>query len=255
MTEPRPFYHRFAWAYDLLLDEPVDERVRAIAKLLGRLGVSISATVLDAGCGTGRYAVDLADRGFHVVGIDRSPELISVARSRSKTTKESLEFVIGDFTALTRVGSFDAILCRGVLNDMLTDAEPEQAALRFAEFLTPGGALLLDVRDWQKTTRQYASQSPKGRLVTLPDGQRLHFAYKTLLEPATQQIVVSEAFEFHRAGGVDVERYVTEFRMRCWSEQELHQHFDPHFADVEILPDYAAPPSWNDRLVFLGTRR
>jgi hypothetical protein len=45
------------------------------------------------------------------------------------------------------------------------------------------------------------------------------------------------------------------FRMRRWSVHELHQRFDASFEDVEILPDYVAPPAWADRLVFLGTRR
>ena len=99
MPEPRPFYHRFAWAYDMLVDEPVEERARAIAARLGDRGVSKSATLLDAGCGTGRYAVELAQLGFHVIGIDRSPELISVARGRDKVTSGRLEFQVGDFTA------------------------------------------------------------------------------------------------------------------------------------------------------------
>jgi SAM-dependent methyltransferase len=255
MPEPRPFYHRFAWAYDLFVDEPVEERARAIAARLGVRGVSKSAKLLDAGCGTGRYAVELAQLGFHVVGIDRSAELISVARGRDKVAGGRLEFQVGDFTALAPVASFDAILCRGVLNDLLTDAEREQAVLRFAQVLKPGGVLLLDVRDWVKTTGRFRSQSPRRRLVSLPNGQELHFTYETMLEPATQQMVISETFECQRGGEADAENYVTEFRMRCWSEQELRQRFGPHFVDVEVLPDYASPPFWNDRLVFLGTRR
>jgi len=123
MPEPRPFYHRFAWAFDMLVGEQVEERARAMAARLGVRGVSWSPTLLDAGCGTGRYAVELAQLGFHVVGIDRSPELISIARCRTKAVNGRLEFQVGDFTAPAPVTSFDAILCRGVLNDLLTDAE------------------------------------------------------------------------------------------------------------------------------------
>jgi SAM-dependent methyltransferase len=252
MPEPRPFYHRFAWAYDMLVDEPAEGRARAIAARLGVRGVSKSATLLDAGCGTGRYALELAQLGFHVVGIDRSPELIDVARGRDQVTSGRLEFQVGDFTALAPVVSFDAVLCRGVLNDLLTDAERERVVQRFAEVLKPSGVLLLDVRDWIKTARRFRSKSPRTRLVTSPNGQELRFTHETMLEPATQQMVIRETFEPHH--GADAESHVTEFRMRCWSERELRQRFGPHFVDVEISPDYACPPAWNDRLVFIGTR-
>ena len=54
--ELRPFYHRFAWAYDLLQTENVSARLDFIEASLAKLGVSRNARVLDAGCGTGRYA-------------------------------------------------------------------------------------------------------------------------------------------------------------------------------------------------------
>jgi len=82
----------------------------------------------------------------------------------------------------------------------------------------------------------------------------LHVTHETTFEPATQQMVIRETFESHPGGGADAESYVTEFRMRCWSERELRQRFGPHFVDVEISPDYVYPPAWNDRLVLVGTR-
>ena len=117
MAEPRPFYHRFAWAYDLLLDEPVDAHVDAIAALFAQRGVLPPSRLLDAGCGTGRYASALADRGFQVLGVDRSPNLVEVAQTRSSTTADKVECLIADVTTLEEPGPVAAILCRGVLND------------------------------------------------------------------------------------------------------------------------------------------
>ncbi len=64
----RPFYHRFAWAYDLLLNEPIGARIAAIVSLPGKRGAGPCHEVLDAGCGTGRYASELGGRGFRVLG-------------------------------------------------------------------------------------------------------------------------------------------------------------------------------------------
>jgi hypothetical protein len=142
-----------------------------------------------------------------------------------------------------------------VLNDLLTDNDREQAVRRFAELATPGAALLLDVRDWSRTAERYRVRSSTGRAIVLEEGGHLTFRSKTTLEPAAQQMIVSEIFEFREPGSSAIERYATEFRMRCWSASELQERFEPWFEDMEILPDYVVPPAWQDRLVAGGTRK
>jgi SAM-dependent methyltransferase len=58
----RPFYGEYAWAFDLLIDRPVGQECAAITAWLSDRGVLPGATLLDAGCGTGRYARELARR-------------------------------------------------------------------------------------------------------------------------------------------------------------------------------------------------
>jgi ubiquinone/menaquinone biosynthesis C-methylase UbiE len=53
--EPRPYYHRFAWAYDLLQSQPITARIQFIVRELHARGVELPKLILDAGCGTGRY--------------------------------------------------------------------------------------------------------------------------------------------------------------------------------------------------------
>ncbi|GIU87648.1 MAG: hypothetical protein KatS3mg009_2163 [Acidimicrobiia bacterium] len=43
------------------------------------------ARVLDAGCGPGRHALELARRGFHVVGVDHSPDFVALAREHAES--------------------------------------------------------------------------------------------------------------------------------------------------------------------------
>ena len=83
MSVARPYYHEFAWAYDLLQTDPVAPRVEFVEALLSNQGIGVNSTILDAGCGTGRYTVELGKRGYQVCGVDRSPELIAVAQSRA----------------------------------------------------------------------------------------------------------------------------------------------------------------------------
>jgi len=71
----RPFYTEYAWAFDLLIDRPVRKECDAIITWFIEREVRPGAAVLDAGCGTGRYAIELARRGYVVHGIDSSAEL------------------------------------------------------------------------------------------------------------------------------------------------------------------------------------
>ena len=50
----RPFYGEYAWAFDLLIDRPVGQECAAITAWFSERGVLPGATLLDAGCGTGR---------------------------------------------------------------------------------------------------------------------------------------------------------------------------------------------------------
>jgi magnesium-protoporphyrin O-methyltransferase len=68
--------------------------------------------ILDAGCGTGALAVELARRGAQVVAIDLSPTLVQLARERTPDDlgEGKLEFISGDMLS-TSLGRFDHVVC------------------------------------------------------------------------------------------------------------------------------------------------
>src|SRR5690349_1912206 len=66
-------------------------------------------TVLDAGCGTGRVAIELARRGVDVVGADVNPSMLVVARDRAP----QIEWVHSDLTALDLGRTFDVVVMAG----------------------------------------------------------------------------------------------------------------------------------------------
>ena len=121
----RPFYHEFAWAYDALSANPVEPEVAGMAGRLAARGVEPGATVLDAGCGTGRYAVALARNGYRVTGVDQSGELLAEARAAVQVAGLPITLIEGDLADLascTQPGGYDALVCRGVLNDLIGEA-------------------------------------------------------------------------------------------------------------------------------------
>jgi SAM-dependent methyltransferase len=127
-------YQQWAATYDeprnglFDLDEPV---VHAILD-----GFS-AGTALDAACGTGRFASSLIARGHHVIGVDRSPDMLDVARRRLPTA----EFRLGELAELPVADdSADVVTCALALSH-LPALEP--AVTEFARVLRPGGHLVI----------------------------------------------------------------------------------------------------------------
>ncbi len=101
--------------------------------------VSLSpGSVLDAGCGTGRVAIELARRGFEVVGVDRDASMLATARTRGP----AITWVQADVTALDLGRTFDVVVMAG--NVPLFTAPRTHAALvaGAARHVAPGGALV-----------------------------------------------------------------------------------------------------------------
>ncbi len=149
--EKRPFYTSFAWAYDWILAEPGSTRYDQVVELFSGRGVQPGSRLLDAGCGTGRYTIELARRGYRITGLDASPELLLEAWKKAEAL------------ALHRLPAspvYDGILCRGVLNDFIDEVSRRDVFHAFARVLRPGGLLLLDVREWQATVRR-KEQEPR----------------------------------------------------------------------------------------------
>lgn len=111
------------------------EPVHGEADFVAALGPS---SVLDAGCGTGRLAIELARRGLDVVGVDADPDMIERAWRRDP----DLGWVIADLAQLDLGRTFDAVVLAG---NVLPFVEPDDraAAVRCcAEHLAPGGCLV-----------------------------------------------------------------------------------------------------------------
>jgi 2-polyprenyl-3-methyl-5-hydroxy-6-metoxy-1,4-benzoquinol methylase len=149
----RPFYSAYAWAYDLLITRPVSHDCAGITMLLAQHGVAPGARILDAGCGTGSYTLELAERGYVVTGLDVSVPLLMEAQKRANHGHASLTLVCGNLLTLPFAPHYDGILCRGVLNDLLDTVSRQQVFFFFARALRPGGC-----SSWMSATG--SGQSP-----------------------------------------------------------------------------------------------
>ncbi|MGP4011042.1 class I SAM-dependent methyltransferase [Streptomyces sp. 4N124] len=120
-------------------------------QIAGRFPVGQRLRVLDVGMGQGTQALRLARAGHQVTGVEQDPKMISVARealsAEPEGIRERMRIVQGDGrdTGVHFLpGSFDVVLCHGVL--MYVD-EPDPLLAGLARMLAQGGLLSLLVRN------------------------------------------------------------------------------------------------------------
>ena len=121
------------------------ENVHGEADLVEWLAASASpppagraASVLDAGCGTGRVALELARRGFDVVGVDLDPAMLAQARAKAP----DLAWVEGDLARVDLGRRFDVIVLAGNVMIFLAPGTEPTVVANLARHLVPGGALV-----------------------------------------------------------------------------------------------------------------
>ncbi|MFF4115174.1 class I SAM-dependent methyltransferase [Streptomyces sp. NPDC001714] len=120
-------------------------------QIAGRFPVGQRLRVLDVGMGQGTQALRLARAGHQVTGVEREPTMIAAARealaAEPEGIRERVRIVQGegrDTGVHFLPGSFDVVLCHGVL---MYVQEPDALLAGLARMLAPGGLLSLLVRN------------------------------------------------------------------------------------------------------------
>ena len=107
--------------------------------------------VLDLACGHGRHSLELAKRGYSVLGMDLSPRFIEMAKqSAQENALSNLEFIVGDIRESYFVNRFDAAFSYFTSFGYFLDEENQRVLDNVAKALLKGGMFLLETvnRDW-----------------------------------------------------------------------------------------------------------
>ena len=96
------------------------------------------STVLDAGCGTGRVAIELAARGIDVVGVDLDPPMLGQAREKAP----HLEWVEADLCHIDLGRTFDVVAMPGNVMIFVCPGTESSVVANMAAHVRPGGVLV-----------------------------------------------------------------------------------------------------------------
>jgi SAM-dependent methyltransferase len=190
-------------------------------------GLAPGASVLDLGCGPGRYAQQLADEGFDVTGVDFNRASIEYARQH---VRGRLQYVEADYTRDLPAGPFDLAFL--IYLDFGTHLPQVQRALLrdVSRRLRPGGRLVLDylvaaVADRHRPGRGWEASATGGFWAPGP--------HLVLSQTTVEPRVLAQRIRYTLLTEGEVRRF--DVWEHCFTEGTIHALFaEAGFADVSL---------------------
>lgn len=139
-------YTSFAEVYDMFQDNiPYEEWCAYLADLLTEQGVT-EGILLDLGCGTGNVTEQLAARGFDMIGVDNSEEMLGIAMRKKAQRGDSILYLCQDMREFELYGTVAAVVSICDSMNYITDPEDLTEVFRLVNnYLDPGGVFIFDL--------------------------------------------------------------------------------------------------------------
>lgn len=138
-------YVDFAYLYDNLICQDYEKWADYIEKIF-EINKIKPKLVLDLGCGTGSITNILSKRGYDMIGIDISCDMLNVARDKMIKEERDVLYLCQDIRNFELYGTVDAILCTlDVLNYITDEKELEKVFLLAKNYLNNGGIFIFDI--------------------------------------------------------------------------------------------------------------
>jgi SAM-dependent methyltransferase len=138
-------YGDFAFYYDMLTDNVnYEKRCEYIFSLLAENGVD-KGILLDLACGTGTLSVLFAQKGFEIVGVDASEEMLSLAQEKKLQSDIDAVFLCQKMQQLDLFGTIDAAVCTlDSINHVTDENDVKEIFRRVSLFMNDKGIFVFD---------------------------------------------------------------------------------------------------------------
>ncbi len=205
-------YTSFAEVYDKLTgDVNYKKRVSYIEKLFKKFGTK-PQLVLDLACGTGSITKIMSDKGYDMIGIDGSPDMLNIAKSKSDD--DSILYLCQQMPEFELFGTVDAVLCLLDSINYVTEKEDVLQTFKLVHnYLNPGGLFIFDVNTPYKLKNVLAGNTFCG------EGDGVFYTWENVYDP--EEKLSEFKLEFFIQNGEMYERK-TEFHYeRAYSDREI----------------------------------
>ncbi len=249
MTES---YSALAPAYDeLTRDVDYEKRAAFVESLFLRSRIPVR-TVLDLACGTGTMTAILTERGYELIGVDGSEDMLLQAREKAAELHGVPPlFLHQSMQELDLYGTVDAaVCCLDSLNYLTDPRDVRETFRRLHLFIAPGGALVFDVHTPGKL------EAMNGQ-VWLDEREDVYCVWRTEYSRRTRLLDYYVDIFSKRPNGLWA-RGFEEHHQRCYGADELREWLNAAgFSDVRVFGDCRrrAPNEKDGRIYFSCIRK
>lgn len=214
-VEVPPDWYRSGFPAETTTQMPWADRTAAeVDRALGMLKPRGSERLLDLACGIGRHSRELSRRGFDVVGLDISAELLEIAAREAAAESLEIAFVQADLRELDYEDEFDLVLSLndGAVGYFETDEENYRTFEVVSRALRPGGGHLMQLPNVLHAEKHLPQKTWIAGEATVELSDHRWNAKDRYLEGFTVPIPIGEVFERFEP---------IPFRQRLYSVEEL----------------------------------
>lgn len=131
-----------------------------VDSIVSLLNIQPGIRVLDLGCGPGRHSLELARRGYHVIGVDRTRKYLDDAVEKAKKEDLNVEFICEDMRTFCRPDTFDVVINMFTSFGYFEDPEEDRHVVtNIYRSLKSGGVLLLETNGKEVLARIFLERN------------------------------------------------------------------------------------------------
>ena len=244
-------YKEFAYIYDRLMKPDIN--YSHVADFIENIFIKYDKNpelIADLACGTGNVTVPLAKRGYEMIGVDISEQMLSVAREKAMDEDTDILFLNQDMAKLDLYGTCDAFLCMiDGLNYIKKKKKIEYLFKRIKTcFINPGGLFIFDI------SSRYKLQNVIGNNTFIHDEEDVFYSWENRY---MEKMALSKMYLnfFCREKNGEYKRFYEEHLQRGHTEEELTKALkNAGFSTVETFDGFSfnKPTKRSERVLFVA---
>lgn len=244
-------YTNFASVYDRLMmaDFNYEKWADYLENLFGEYQKDVSL-VADLACGTGNITLPLARRGYEMIGLDSSPDMLELAQKKAQAENLDILFLNQNMTRMDLYGTVDAFLC--MIDGINYVLNPESLFRMFQLmkrcFLEPDGIFIFDISSEYKLRETIGNQT-----FNYSDASLFYSWENRYLEKL--RISDMELTFFQRLKNGSYRRFSERHLQRAYRPDELSGMLKKAgFSKVDCFSElsFCAPKKEDQRIVFVA---